>query len=235
MTTIFRRLLLNKENKLRSRWHFSTTQVKSIPSFRSLLEDLFKPACDGSQPHIVEVHNRSDGDFALTSAMQLFRAAPKGLYKSPNDVASKILKDCSVDIDKRFELSQSNFYVNARVSNTLLSERINILGQSKYVIPPPAIAKRSRVLIDFSSPNIAKQMHVGHLRSTVIGNCLATVSEYLGHDTIRVNHLGDWGTQFGTLLTYMIDIWGSEAITRVKACTMTELTVSFYYMIILLL
>ena len=57
-----------------------------------------------------------------------------------------------------------------------------------------------RVVVDLSSPNVAKQMHVGHLRSTVIGDAVARVLAFAGHDVVRVNHVGDWGTQFGMLL-----------------------------------
>ena len=59
----------------------------------------------------------------------------------------------------------------------------------------------NRVIIDFSSPNIAKEMHVGHLRSTIIGDSLARVLEFCGYEVLRLNHVGDWGTQFGMLIT----------------------------------
>jgi arginyl-tRNA synthetase len=62
-----------------------------------------------------------------------------------------------------------------------------------------------KVLVDFSSPNIAKDMHVGHLRSTIIGDSVCRVLEFCGHDVMRVNHVGDWGTQFGMLITFLQD------------------------------
>lgn len=65
--------------------------------------------------------------------------------------------------------------------------------------------KRQRVLVDFSSPNIAKEMHVGHLRSTIIGESISRLLEFMGHDVLRVNHLGDWGTQFGMLIAHLED------------------------------
>jgi arginyl-tRNA synthetase len=58
------------------------------------------------------------------------------------------------------------------------------------------------VVVDFSSPNIAKEMHVGHLRSTIIGDSISRVQEFMGHDVLRLNHVGDWGTQFGMLITH---------------------------------
>jgi arginyl-tRNA synthetase len=67
--------------------------------------------------------------------------------------------------------------------------------------PQPSIPRQ--VIVDFSSPNIAKEMHVGHLRSTIIGDSIARVQEFMGHDVLRLNHVGDWGTQFGMLITHL--------------------------------
>ena len=66
----------------------------------------------------------------------------------------------------------------------------------------PQVLQR-KVLVDFSSPNIAKEMHVGHLRSTIIGDAICRILEFCGHDVLRVNHVGDWGTQFGMLISYL--------------------------------
>lgn len=66
--------------------------------------------------------------------------------------------------------------------------------------PTAEVLKKKRVLVDFSSPNIAKNMHVGHLRSTIQGDSICRVFEFLGYDVVRVNHVGDWGTQFGMLI-----------------------------------
>lgn len=71
-------------------------------------------------------------------------------------------------------------------------------------IPPPA--EKKRIIVDYSSPNIAKDMHVGHLRSTIIGDCLSRILEFCGHEVIRINHVGDWGTQFGMLIAHLKDI-----------------------------
>lgn len=73
------------------------------------------------------------------------------------------------------------------------------------VRPPYVSAKKQKVIIDFSSPNIAKEMHVGHLRSTIIGESLSRLFEFLGFDLLRLNHLGDWGTQFGMLIAHLKD------------------------------
>jgi arginyl-tRNA synthetase len=82
------------------------------------------------------------------------------------------------------------------------------------------------VIVDFSSPNIAKEMHVGHLRSTIIGDCLARVLEFRGHPVRRLNHVGDWGTQFGMLITHLKQV-APEALERADAVNLGDL-VSFY-------
>jgi arginyl-tRNA synthetase len=66
-------------------------------------------------------------------------------------------------------------------------------------------SSKKKIIVDYSSPNIAKEMHVGHLRSTIIGHTLANVLEFAGHDVVRLNHVGDWGTQFGMLVEHLRD------------------------------
>jgi arginyl-tRNA synthetase len=82
------------------------------------------------------------------------------------------------------------------------------------------------VIVDFSSPNIAKEMHVGHLRSTIIGDCLARVLAFRGHAVLRLNHVGDWGTQFGMLITHLKQV-APEALTTADAVDLGDL-VAFY-------
>merc|ERR1711988_910412 len=73
--------------------------------------------------------------------------------------------------------------------------------------PEPPSAKKRKIVVDFSSPNIAKEMHVGHLRSTIIGDTICRVLEFCGHSVKRVNHVGDWGTQFGMLICHLKDTY----------------------------
>lgn len=94
-----------------------------------------------------------------------------------------------------------NGFINITLSPALLINTITTIV-TQGLLPPPLPKKR--VLVDFSSPNIAKEMHVGHLRSTIIGDALCRILEFVGHDVLRVNHVGDWGTQFGMLITYLL-------------------------------
>jgi arginyl-tRNA synthetase len=93
-------------------------------------------------------------------------------------------------------------FINIFLTTEFISSEINkVLHDARLGVPFPHPPQR--VIVEFSSPNIAKELHVGHLRSTIIGDCLARVFEFLGHDVLRLNHIGDWGTQFGMLIAYM--------------------------------
>ena len=88
-----------------------------------------------------------------------------------------------------------------------VSVSFSLTCSSFYIIynMPRKNSNKQKIVIDFSSPNIAKEMHVGHLRSTIIGDTLANVLTFAGHDVVRLNHIGDWGTQFGMLVEHLRD------------------------------
>ena len=93
-------------------------------------------------------------------------------------------------------------FVNIRLNDSALLARGNeVLAQPRALIPPAG--RRQKIVVDHSSPNLAKEMHVGHIRGTVIGDCLSRIFERLGHEVIRQNHVGDWGTQFGMLIAHL--------------------------------
>merc|ERR1719174_2224035 len=91
-------------------------------------------------------------------------------------------------------------FVSLKMSDAWIMRQVGeiVKGDVEYADLPP-----KRVVVDFSSPNIAKDMHVGHLRSTIIGESMCRILEYAGHEVHRLNHVGDWGTQFGMLIEYM--------------------------------
>ena len=92
-------------------------------------------------------------------------------------------------------------YINIWLSETFMAERIGTYLEKPF--PGVQQEKKMKCIVDFSSPNIAKEMHVGHLRSTIIGDTLCRVLEYVGHEVQRINHVGDWGTQFGMLIAHL--------------------------------
>ncbi|KAF0852904.1 mitochondrial arginyl-tRNA synthetase (ArgRS) [Andalucia godoyi] len=141
------------------------------------------------------------GHYQCNSAMQIFRQLKgvEGAPASPQATAQVIADNLDTAIFEKVEVIKSGF-INVFLSKKFTSARLNDVLKSG--IQPPEVPKR-KVVIDFSSPNIAKEMHVGHLRSTIIGESLCRMLEFLGHDVLRINHVGDWGTQFGMLIAYL--------------------------------
>jgi len=97
----------------------------------------------------------------------------------------------------------SNEYTQGRIRHMLSSSAGAGAEPDRLRLGMPLVSNPQRVIVDFSSPNIAKEMHVGHLRSTIIGDTLSRIFEFIGHDVLRLNHVGDWGTQFGMLIHYL--------------------------------
>ncbi|KAL3783030.1 LOW QUALITY PROTEIN: hypothetical protein ACHAW5_005382, partial [Stephanodiscus triporus] len=99
-------------------------------------------------------------------------------------------------------------FVNVRLTDEYLRGAVGIMSREcgeDGRLGVPMASERKKIVVDFSSPNIAKEMHVGHLRSTIIGDTLSNVLSFAGHDVVRLNHVGDWGTQFGMLVEHMRD------------------------------
>lgn len=146
------------------------------------------------------------GHYQCNSALKIGKA----LKRSPREVAEKIVSqfDClsshGEKMISRLEIAGPGF-INITLENSFLAAQIDaVLQDPRLGVPLPG--KRERVIVEFSSPNIAKELHVGHLRSTIIGDAIARLFEFLGHDVLRLNHIGDWGTQFGMLIAYMQDV-----------------------------
>src|SRR3989344_7622183 len=125
----------------------------------------------------------------------------KLLKKSPYEIAQAIVSHFDRNTCSKVDIAGPGF-INFTLSPAFLSERLQQQLEDPYLgVSPPK--KKQKIIVEFSSPNIAKELHVGHIRSTIIGDCLARLFEFLGHDVLRLNHIGDWGTQFGMLITYM--------------------------------
>jgi arginyl-tRNA synthetase len=131
------------------------------------------------------------GDFQVNGAM----GAAKRMKLNPRDLASQIIERVDLKgIAKKLEIAGPGF-INVHMNNEFLAES---LLKNRY--EKVAQENKQTIVIDHSSPNLAKEMHVGHLRSTIIGDCLSRIFEYQGHNVTRQNHMGDWGTQFGMLI-----------------------------------
>jgi arginyl-tRNA synthetase len=124
---------------------------------------------------------------------------------TPKQVADKICE--SIPSHQPLIASTStapNGFINIHLSSALMGEVIASVIRDG---PEPPCMQKMKIVVDFSSPNIAKEMHVGHLRSTIIGDSVCRILEYCGHEVHRTNHVGDWGTQFGMLITYLLEAY----------------------------
>ena len=149
----------------------------------------------------IQVENARDkthGDFASNIAMML--AKPAGM--KPRDLAEKIIAALPADEQiSKTEIAGPGFLNFFQNTQALASRLDAALADEKIGVRKATPAMRT--VIDMSAPNLAKEMHVGHLRSTIIGDGVARVLEFLGDEVIRQNHVGDWGTQFGMLMAYL--------------------------------
>ena len=163
-------------------------------NFRETLEAEISAALSrvcGSQvsAHIAQAKNPEHGDYQANGAM----AAAKRARRNPREIAEAALECVSLDaLVEHMEVAGPGF-INLKLRDAALVTAL----RSKL---RPENDRPQTIVIDYSSPNLAKEMHVGHLRSTIIGDAMARLLEFLGHTVIRQNHVGDWGTQFGKLL-----------------------------------
>ena len=173
------------------------------------------------QPLVVTATNAKFGDFQCNIALPL----AKILGQSPRTIAAQIVERVDLsDICEPSVIAGPGF-INLTLQKSYLAGQIQALQQDSRLGVVNA-GQGSRVIVDFSSPNIAKEMHVGHLRSTIIGDCLARILELRGYDVLRLNHLGDWGTQFGMLITYLKEVC-PQALNHADALELGDL-VTFY-------
>jgi arginyl-tRNA synthetase len=144
---------------------------------------------------IKPAQNPDHGDYQANFAMPL----SKPLKRKPPEIAGEIVG--KLPLGEMLETPQvaGPGFINLRFKNDWLAERVREMAKSERLGIDPA-AKPKTFVIDYSSPNVAKPLHVGHLRSTIIGESLCRILRFLGHKVVADNHLGDWGTQFGILL-----------------------------------
>ncbi|TDR13835.1 arginyl-tRNA synthetase [Marinomonas communis] len=138
------------------------------------------------------------GDYQANGIM----GAAKKIGTNPREFAAKVLEQLDLsDVADKVEIAGPGF-INIFLKNEWLGSALADLRHSERLDVATVEAPQT-VVVDYSAPNLAKEMHVGHLRSTVIGDAVVRTLEFMGHNVVRQNHVGDWGTQFGMLLAYM--------------------------------
>jgi arginyl-tRNA synthetase len=149
------------------------------------------------------VRRSQHADFQSAAVLALAKRAGR----PPGEIAAEVAARADLAGLATVAISRPGF-LNLTVDDAVLGSAIDGLDDRLGV---PLVAGPERVVIDYSGPNAAKQMQVGHLRSTIIGDALARILEWRGHRVIRVNHVGDWGTQFGMLIEHMVDLGAERA------------------------
>jgi arginyl-tRNA synthetase len=173
------------------------------PRFEAAVRAAFGAEHAGADPLL----RRSDrADYQANIAMGL----GKQLKRPPRDVAAALVERLEVeDLCARVEIAGPGF-INVTLKDSLLAAQVAAQSADARLGVASAAAPET-VVIDYSAPNVAKEMHVGHLRSTVLGDAIARVLASLGHRVIRQNHIGDWGTPFGMLIEHLVDRGDAEA------------------------
>ena len=171
--------------------------------FRAVLTDRLQAAFtaagialpEGFTPTVGIASDTRFGDYQSNAAMIL----SKQLKQNPRALAQQIVDKLEVtDQCEKISIDGPGF-LNFTLSPAALIQRLSVIVKDDHA-GVPLVAKPKRIVLDFSAPNIAKPMHVGHIRSTFIGDSLARVARFIGHTVITDNHVGDWGTQFGMII-----------------------------------
>jgi arginyl-tRNA synthetase len=160
--------------------------------------------CD---PNVITASKPEFGDYQSNGVMSIAKKVGTNSRQLASDVVEKITAAENPLIAK-LEVAGPGF-INIHLCDIALMQRASeIQSDTQKLIP--LTDKVDKIVVDYSSPNLAKEMHVGHLRGTIIGDCLVRVLERQGHEIIRQNHVGDWGTQFGMLISYMRELRASQ-------------------------
>jgi arginyl-tRNA synthetase len=184
-----------------------------MQTFQSLLTGaLSKALAAADLPTAAEVVPATDprfGDYQANGALGL----AKQLSQNPRALAQKIVDELDVaEWAERPTIAGAGFINFSLKPEAVAKQAAQLLHDNRLGVPPAE--NRRRIVIDFGSPNVAKPMHVGHIRSIVIGDALARIASFLGHEVIRDNHIGDWGTQFGMVIYAWKNLLDREALAR---------------------
>ena len=159
-----------------------------------------------TQPEVGEItlerpRDPTHGDFSSNIAM----TQAKALRMPPRVLAEKIIQALPSNLDDCLVSIAGPGFINFALSAAYFATQCNDMWASKSLGVKP-VDQKLTVVVDYSSPNLAKEMHIGHLRSTIIGDALANIFAYKGYHVIRQNHVGDWGTQFGMLIAHLDEV-----------------------------
>ncbi len=171
-----------------------------ITTLSQLLEPVFAEI-NGGTPADPTVRPSDRADVQVNGALPLAKA----IGSNPRQIAERVVASGVLDaVATGVEIAGPGF-INVDFSPEFLAEQLSVVAADERLGVSPAVAVKT-IVVDYSAPNVAKEMHAGHLRTTVIGDALVRMFEFLGHHVIRENHIGDWGRPFGMLIEHLLDI-----------------------------
>lgn len=185
-----------------------STLKSTLTLLRHLFQSAFSKICPPNEIISITTTNfspKTPYDYACPTAVKLFNAYKKDGsafgFQSPKDLALKVIDQIGQipQYIEKIDLNEQGF-LSIKINDNYLESFVDNIMTKGLVFKSE---NPKKVVVDFSSPNIAKEMHVGHLRSTIIGESICRILEFNGHNVLRVNHVGDWGTQFGMLINYL--------------------------------
>ncbi len=188
-----------------------------MPDVAELLTERLQAAFDALAPDADPVLRPSDrADFQANGALAL----AKRLGRPPREIADAIVAVARLDdVCERVEVSGAGF-VNLVLASSFLERCVSDMATDP-ALGVEQTGAPERVVVTYSAPNVAKEMHVGHLRSTVIGDALCRMLEHMGHEVVRENHIGDWGTPFGMLIEHLLDVGEETAVAELSVGDLT--------------
>lgn len=201
--------------------NMKATQEQLKVKLQEALGAVFGIDYAGVDPILVSASNPKFGDYQANVALPL----AKQLGQQPRAIAQQIVEKLDVsDICKPPEVAGPGF-INLKLKTEYLEAQLKAIQTDPRLGVAPT-KNPKRVIVDYPSPNIAKEMHVGHLRPGVIGDCLSRIVEFVGHEVERISHVGDWGTPFGMLIAHLEEAY-PEALTTTETLNLGDLS-SFY-------
>jgi len=190
--------------------------------------DILQKAIGTKASFEVSVPEKSEfGHYSTNLALRLAKAKRVDPLRLAKELVQKILRSAPKEVFQKIEAAPPGF-INFWLRNKILQQELQSIYKKRESYGQGTIGKGKTVIVEYSQPNIAKRMHVGHLRTTILGDALANTYAYLGYKVVRWNYYGDWGTQFGNLIV-AYKLWGSEsAVKKNPIQTLLDLYVKFH-------
>jgi len=186
-----------------------------VPGLLAIVDAFFAPVLEELQPGAATAVRASQhADLQVDGVLAIARA----LGRPPREVAEEVVaRAAEKGFGGLFESAEvaGPGFINLTLSGEFLASELRNMSLAPATLGAQLSSPLKKVVVDYAAPNVAKPMHVGHLRSTIIGDCLVRLLELVGHNVVRENHVGDWGTPFGMLIEHLVDIGEDEAVHEI--------------------